>query len=241
MQASQAVPQDREMTLVEHLSELRRRLIYLLISVPIAFCAGYAAVPRLLRALASKLPPGANLAVVGIGEAFFTTLKLAFWLSLLAIMPIAMWQAYLFVRPALTPTEARVVRWLLPTSYVLFLASLAFGYWLVLPAACSLFLSFSGSMVPVLSIERFVDFYLNVCAGLGLAFQTPVVICILSGLRIVSARTLSRQRKYVILALVIAAAVISPTVDPISLIMYALPLWVLFEMGLFIAGRLWRQ
>jgi sec-independent protein translocase protein TatC len=173
---------------------------------------------------------------LGIGEPFATTLMVAFMFALLLAMPLILYQAYAFVVPAFTPQEKRVAIPLLSMVPALFIAGVAFGYFLVLPAAVRFLQNFNADEFNVLVQAR--DYYKFVALTLfatGMVFQIPVGILALTRLGVVSVGTLRRNRRYAIVAIAVVAMLL-PGTDPVSMLILMGPLIILFELSILLAA-----
>jgi sec-independent protein translocase protein TatC len=173
---------------------------------------------------------------LGVGEPFATTMKVAFYFSLLLAMPFLLWQLYAFVLPAFTPQERRTITpllWLIPA---LFLAGVAFGYFLVLPAAVRFLQNFNADQFNILVQARdYYRFAVITLLALGLVFQLPVGILALVRMRIVTVRQLRRNRRYAIVILAVVAMLL-PGTDPVSMLVEFVPLLALYELSILLAS-----
>ena len=195
-----------------------------------------AAVRASLRALPKVT--GNKPVTLGVGEPFATTMKVAFYFSLLVAMPFLLWQLYAFVLPAFTPRERRTLIPLLAMIPLLFLCGVAFGYFLVLPAAVRFLQNFNADQFNILVQARdYYRFAVITLLALGLVFQLPVGILALVRMRILTVRQLRRNRRYawVILAVV---AMLLPGTDPISMLVEFVPLLALYELSILLASVL---
>lgn len=225
-----ASPEDGAMTLVEHLAELRTRIIRVLAVIAAATLAGYAGIDRIMQYLVA---PAGKLYYLTPAEAFITYFKVALVLGVLAALPVICYQIWAFFAPALTRREKRVGLILVPGSVLLFYAGTAFAYVLALPAAVRFFLGFaSESLAPMLSLGSYVSFVLSFCLPFGFVFQLPVVMLVLALSGILKPAVLAGKRRYVVVLAFVAGAVISPTPDIFGQTLLALPIIVLYELSL---------
>jgi sec-independent protein translocase protein TatC len=175
---------------------------------------------------------------LGVGEPFATTLKVAFYFSLLLAMPFLLWQLYAFVLPAFTPQERRSVTPLLALIPVLFLCGVAFGYFLVLPAAVRFLQNFNADQFNILVQARdYYRFAVITLLALGLVFQLPVGILALVRMRMVTVRQLRSNRRYAIVILAVVAMLL-PGTDPVSMLVEFVPLLALYELSILLASVL---
>ncbi len=227
-----------EMTLVEHLAELRRRIIRVLAAVAAATAACYAVIDKIMQYLVA---PAGKLYYLTPAEAFFTYFKVALVTGLLVALPVICYQVWAFFAPALTGKEKRIGLVLVPGAVILFYAGTAFAYLLALPAAVRFFLGFaSDSLAPMLSLGGYVSFVLSFCLPFGFVFQLPVVMLVLALFGILKPAFLAGKRKYVVVLAFVAGAVISPTPDIFGQTLLALPIIVLYELSLLLLRLLVR-
>jgi len=173
---------------------------------------------------------------LGVTEPFLTTFQVAGYAAILLSMPFLLWQAYAFILPAFEPAERRVALPLMLLVPFLFVAGVAFGYFVALPRAINFLQNFNDDNFDILI--RAADYYrfsIILLAIIGLLFQIPVGVLAVTRLGIISARTLARNRGYIILALSIVAAVATPTPDPVTMVVAMAPLVVLFEFSVLLA------
>jgi sec-independent protein translocase protein TatC len=201
---------------------------------------GAAAVAASLKTLPKVT--GNKPVTLGVGEPFATTLKVAFYFSLLLAMPFLLWQLYAFVLPAFTPEERRGVTPLLALIPVLFLCGVAFGYYLVLPAAVRFLQNFNADQFNILVQARdYYRFAVITLLALGLVFQLPVGILALVRMHVVTIQQLRKNRRYAIVVLAVVAMLL-PGTDPVSMLVEFVPLLALYELSILLAsifGRSW--
>ncbi|WP_008313990.1 twin-arginine translocase subunit TatC [Leptolyngbya sp. PCC 6406] len=209
-------PDDVEMSLFDHLDELRQRIFYSLIAVAIAIGACFSQVKRIVELL--EVPAqGAKFLQLSPGEFFFVSLKVAGYSGLLIASPLILYQVIMFVLPGLTRRERRLLGPLVLGSGVLFFVGLFFAYIALIPAALNFFISYGEDVVEQLwSIDRYFEFVLLLLFSTGLAFQVPVVQLVLALLGIVSSSTMVSSWRYVLLGAAILGAVLTPSTDPIT-------------------------
>jgi sec-independent protein translocase protein TatC len=163
-------------------------------------------------------------------------MKIAFFASLVLTSPFIMYQVWKFIAPALLPQEKKLVVPFVLSSTLLFLSGISFGYFVVLPPAFAFFVSFNNEYLhAMISFSDYLSLFVRFLLGFGLSFQLPVVIFFLAKLRIVNDKMLTKYRKYAILLMFIAAAVLTPSPDALSQILMAVPLIFLYEVSIFIA------
>src|SRR3954447_3905530 len=228
------VTHDDRLTVVEHLDELRTRILVSIAAFSVALALCFWQNHQLLHWLNKPLK-GKEPITFGVAEAFTTTLTVTAYAALVLALPVLLYQLYAYILPAFTPHEAKVARPLLFLIPLLFIAGALFGYFLVVPAATKFLLHFNADEFNTQIRAR--DYYYFVTTTMlacGAVFQMPVVILALTRVGITSADKLRRNRRYAYLVCTIIAAAL-PGVDPISMILEALPLIVLFELSILLA------
>ncbi len=231
-----AVSHEDRLTLVEHLDELRNRLLVSLavLTVAVAFC--FWQNHLLLEIAAGPLPSNHDqLLTFGVTEPFTTTLTVVVYGALILSLPILLYQAYAYVLPAFSAAERRVVLPIMLMAPVLFLAGVAFAYFVVMPAAVSFLLNFNNSQfnVQVRARDYYGFFATTLLAG-GIVFQLPLAILAVTRLGIVSIDQLTANRRYAYLAIAVVAAML-PGVDPVSMLIEMVPLLILYELSILLA------
>lgn len=231
-----AISHEDQLSLVEHLDELRSRLIVCAIVLGVSLALCFWQNNLLLEIAQGPLPDNRDqLITFGVTEPFTTTLTVATYGAIVLALPALLWQLYAYIMPAFSPRERRAVLPILILFPILFLAGLAFAYWVVMPAAVKFLLSFNDSQFNIqLRAKDYYSFFgLTMVAG-GLVFQMPLVILAITRLGIVSAQQIAKNRRYAYLVIAILAAAL-PGVDPISMLIEMVPLLVLFELSILLA------
>jgi sec-independent protein translocase protein TatC len=226
-----------EMTLLEHMEELRDRIIKSVIAIGIAFVGGIFLAGPLLQRIRTEANATQGLDVVSPTDPITLYFKVALYIAIGMALPILMWQVIGFLVPGLTKKEKRLLFLSLPFVAALFLFGAAYGFFFAAPRALT-FLSGFMSDLYEWSPEgnQIITFYLTLMIGLGLAFQLPVVMFILAKLGVASPQKMRSFRKYAVLILLILSAVITPSTDPFNMAVVAVPLLILYEAGIIIAG-----
>ncbi|MGH2457332.1 MAG: twin-arginine translocase subunit TatC [Chloroflexota bacterium] len=224
-----------ELTIVEHLQELRQRLTICAFALVIGTVIGLIFSDTIFHLL--LLPGGKGFSTVftEMTEMFTTYFKVAIMTGVAIAMPVFVYEVFGFVAPGLTRKERRIVITLLPLVTVFYVFGMLFGYFVVLPFAVHYLLTFSDISQHFIRISNYIGFVTTVELWLGLAFETPLVIYMLAKVHIVDVRRLSSYRKYAILAVFIIAAAITPTPDPFNQTLVAVPLYLLYELGILFA------
>lgn len=232
-----------EENFISHLTELRDRVIRSLLVILILFGACFYVAPELMKFLAQPLqhalPPGSHAVFIAGEGAFFTLTKMSLLAAVLLSLPWVLYQAWAFVSPGLYAHERRFVGPLIILSVVFLLVGIGFAYSFVLPVAYKFFFSFAektGADV-MQDLQRYWDFTLSIFFGFGLAFQVPVVEMLMIKLGMVTVDDLRQARRYVLVGAFIVAAVLTPP-DVLSQFMLAIPLMLLYELGIFLGGFL---
>jgi sec-independent protein translocase protein TatC len=209
-------PDDFEMSIFDHLEELRWRIFYSLIAAVLGIVLCFFAVKPLVQLL--EIPAqGIKFLQLSPGEYFFVTLKVAGYSGLILASPFIVYQIVCFVLPGLTRREKRLLAPVVLGSGVLFLAGLLFAYFALIPAALQFFISYGADVVEqAWSIERYFEFILLLMFSTGLAFQIPIIQVILGVLKIVSSERMASAWRYVILAAAVLGAIITPSTDPLT-------------------------
>lgn len=222
--------EDREMTLVEHLEELRTRLIYALVSVAAGTGVAWSWTGEALTWLAR---PVGKLVFLSPTEAFFTRFKLALFAGFMLALPVVVYQAWAFTARALGERVRRSISFLIPTSYLLFVAGVLLAVYVVVPTAVKFLLAYgTENVTPLLSAAEYVGFVGSLAVAFGAVFQLPLVLLLLERLGVVHREALSRQRRVVYFLGFVAAAMMTPGPDVISQLALAVPIAVLFELSL---------
>ena len=236
---------DEPMPLVAHLRELRDRFRNALIAVFVAFLGLFPFANELYtyvsEPLRSLLPEGSSMIATEVTSPFLTPFKLSLVLALFVAMPVILAQLWGFIAPGLYKSEKRIAIPLLTSSVILFYAGVAFAYYAVFPLLFSFFTTVGPGDISVMTdINRYLDFVLKLFFAFGLAFEVPVaaVILILTG--VVTADQLANNRSYVIVGCFIMGMLLTPP-DVISQTLLALPMWLLFEVGLVMGRTLSRS
>ena len=232
-----------EENFISHLTELRDRVIRSLLVILILFGACFYVAPELMKFLAQPLqhalPPGSHAVFIAGEGAFFTLTKMSLLAAVLLSLPWVLYQAWAFVAPGLYAHERRFVGPLIILSVIFLLVGIGFAYSFVLPVAYKFFFSFAektGADV-MQDLQRYWDFTLSIFFGFGLAFQVPVVEMLMIKLGMVSVDGLRQARRYVLVGAFVVAAVLTPP-DVLSQFMLAIPLMLLYELGIFLGGFL---
>ncbi|HEX7540335.1 MAG TPA: twin-arginine translocase subunit TatC [Syntrophales bacterium] len=229
-----------KMPLTSHLEELRKRLVRILIAVGIAFLGCFAFKEEIFRIVAqpliSVLPPGSHMVYTGLPEAFFTYIKVSLYAGIFVASPVVLYQVWKFISPGLFPKEKKFVAPFVITSTMLFVGGVCFGYFLVLPSAYKFFLEFTTDFLkPMLSMREYLTLTLKLLLAFGIIFEIPVFLFFMTKIGLVTPRKLARMRRYAIVVCFIVAAIITPTPDAFTQCMMAIPMVILYEVGIIVS------
>jgi sec-independent protein translocase protein TatC len=230
------VSHEDRLSLVEHLDELRHRLIVCAAAFAVALALCFWQNHLLLEIASGPLPSAhKRLITFGVTEPFTTTLTVAAYAAIVLSLPVLLYQAYAYVLPAFSAAERRVALPIMLLAPALFLAGVAFAYFIVMPAAVHFLLGFNESQfnVQVRARDYYGFFSMTMLAG-GIVFQLPLAILAVTRLGIVSVEQLGANRRYAYLAISIVAAAL-PGVDPISMLIEMVPLLALYELSILLA------
>lgn len=218
------------MTFVDHLSELRSRLIKSAIAVVIGMAVSAWYIDDIVAFVTS---PAGTLYVMRPVEAFLIYMKLALWSGAVLASPILFYQFWAFLLPAFTTHEKKILALFVPASVLLFLGGLAFSFAVVLPQSLHFLMTFTTAEVqPLWSLEGYLDFAILMVLPFGVIFNMPLLLVALAKMGLVSSEQLKQVRKYVIVLSFIVAAIITPTTDMVSQSLLAVPIIVLYEFSL---------
>ena len=217
------------MSVVDHLSELRTRLVIAIVAIIIGTLGAYYYVEDILQILVA---PAGKLYYTKPTEAFFTYMKISLVAGCIVSSPVWFYQIWAFIVPALSKGEKRVTFMVVPTAVVLFVVGVLFSYYLVLPMAIQFFIGFgTDELQPLFSIGQYIDFVIAFILPFGITFELPLILIALGILGILSSDRLREYRKMFILLAFIIGSAISPTPDMLSQTMIAGPMILLYEIS----------
>lgn len=228
-----------EESFISHLTELRSRLLRAVLAVMVVFVALVPFSQKIYAGFAqpllAQLPAGGQLIAIDVASPFFVPIKLALGLALVIAMPAVLYQAWAFVAPALYQHEKRLARPLLGAAVVLFYLGCLFAWFLVLPLVFAFLTAMTPEGVAMMTdIHRYLDFVLIVLLAFGLSFELPVAVVVLAAVGVVEIEDLKSGRPYVIVGIFVLSAIITPP-DAISQLMLAIPMCLLYELGIIAA------
>lgn len=252
---------DEKMSFVSHLEELRRRIVICLAAIGVGFLVTFNYSETILRFLKRPLTtdlvfsrtypflrsiprpgPPIDLIFLAPAEAFWMHMKIALFTGLLLTLPIVLYQIWKFIAPGLLFREKRYALPFVVFSTIFFVGGLLFCFYFVLPFSLNFLLTYkTENLKPMISIGNYVDFTAKFLLGFGLVFELPLAIGIATKMGLVTPQFLSRNRKYAILISFTIAAILTPTPDVFNQTLMALPMYLLYEVGVLIARILIRK
>ncbi len=233
------LPDDQPMTLVEHLKELRDRLVRMCLAILVGMIGGFFLAGHVIDyfgSVVSRADPTAQLVQTEATDLVSTYLKITLYLGIALAMPVLLYQIIQFLAPGLTKTEKRYVIATIPFAMLFFIGGVAFASLVAIPNMYHFLLGFSaGKVTNLIAIGSVFGFFSNLSLWSGIFFQLPIVMFILAALGVVSYDVMRKARKWAAVGLMIAAAVITPTPDALSMLIVWAPMYLLFELGLLLA------
>ena len=226
---------DKKLTILGHLSELRRRLIKCVIAVLITTILSFVFAKQIFHILI--LPAeGINLIYIEMTEMIGTYMRVSLTSGIILTMPYLIYQLIMFVSPALTPKERKHVYLVLPWIALMFAAGVVFGYFILIPPATKFLITFGSDIAtPQIKIGNYISIVTRLLLAIGLVFEMPVVTTFLARLGVITPKWLAGKRRLAIIFAFILAAIITPTFDPLNQTLVAAPLIVLYEISIWLA------
>jgi len=224
-----------KMSFFDHLTELRRRILWSVAAIGLGFAVTIAFSDRIIKFLARPL--AVKLAFLAPTEAFWVNMKVAMIAGLFLALPVVLYQIWAFVSPGLLPPERRYALPFVIIGTVLFAVGVAFALWVVIPFAITFLVGFGErqGLTPVISVGSYVDFVLKFALAFGAVFEMPLAITLAARMGIVTPQLLSKYRKYAVLLNFVLAAILTPTPDILNQSLMAGPLCLLYELGILSA------
>jgi len=228
--------QDKRLTVLGHLTELRQRLVKSVIAVAITSILAFIFRDQILKILIAPAPPNIELIYIEMTEMIGTYMRVSLVSGIIVAMPYLTYHLVMFVSPALTSKEKGRVYLILPWVALMFAAGVAFGYFILVPPATKFLITFGSEIAtPQIKIGNYISIVTRLLLGVGLVFELPVISTFLAMLGIITPKWLSDKRKLAIIFAFILAAIITPTIDPVNQSLVAVPLIVLYEMSIWLA------
>lgn len=232
---------EEKMSFLDHLGELRKRLLWSFLAILVFFIPAYAFSNEifdfLMKPLIENLPEGSSLIFTRPAEGFTTYLKVSFFASVLLAVPFILYQAWKFVAPALYKKEKQIIIPFIFFGSLFFLLGAAFCYYVASPPAFKFLLNeYSSEYVKAFpTISEALSFFMALIFGFGLVFEFPLIIFILARIGVVTSKWLREKRKYAIILSALIAAILTPTTDAISMMLMFVPIVVFYELGILVA------
>jgi sec-independent protein translocase protein TatC len=234
-----------KMSFLEHLDELRKRLVHVAAILAIGFVASFFFAKRIYDFLAipmsQSLPEGTKLAFTKPTDPFTLYMKVAFLSSIFLTLPFTLHEVWKFIAPGLYRKEKKYVLPFLTFSILLFVLGASFCYYIVLPAAFKFLIQLGSSFQPVIKVDEYLSLTNMMLLGFGVIFEMPVVVAFLSIFGLVTASFLWKKFKYSLIGIVVLAAVLSPTGDAFNLLVWAAPMVLLYFISIGIAAIFGRR
>src|SRR6476646_8355790 len=232
-------PAAKQESFMSHLVELRSRLMRSIVAVFVVLLVLFPFAKRIYALLAQPLlrvlPQGSSMIATDVTGTFLVPLKVTLMAAFLIALPYVLWQAWAFVAPGLYQHEKRLVMPVLVSSCLFFLFGMSFAYFFVFPIAFGFFAGYAPAGVQMMTdIDKYLSFVMTMFIAFGITFETPVIVVVLVRMRVVSLEKLRSFRPYVIVGAFVVGAVFTPP-DVISQSLLAVPLWLLYELGLVLA------
>ena len=230
----------RELSFMEHLAELRRRVLVCALAIVVGTAVSFVFFEEIMAFLVApsglETGEGGQLVITEVTEFLTTAFKVSVLSGFVLALPIVIYQVIMFVAPGLTPRERRMLFTFLPLTLLAFVAGMAFGYYVLTPPALHFLINFGDDIVtPFIRISNIVNLMVRLLFWMGVAFETPLIMFVLAQLGIVSSRRLARFRRVWVVVAFILGALITPTFDPVNQTLVALPLLALYEFGVLLA------
>ncbi|EIJ78562.1 Twin-arginine protein translocation pathway component TatAD [Bacillus methanolicus PB1] len=231
--------EDKELNVVEHLEELRKRLIITVASFLVFFIVSFIYVKDIYKWLVRDLE--AKLIVLGPSDVIWVYFMLATVMAVAATIPVFAFEAWLFVRPALKPNERKVTLTYIPALFFLFIAGLCFGYFVIFPTVLNFLVELTGDLMETnFTAEKYFRFLMHMTLPFGVLFELPVVVMFLTSLGIINPYVLQKVRKYAYFVLVIISVVITPP-DFMSDFLVSIPLLFLYEISINLSKIVYKR
>jgi sec-independent protein translocase protein TatC len=231
------------MSLLEHLQELRKRLVYSLLSIAVGFCVAYRfhlriaglMIEPIMKAFATHHLPATKLVYLNPMDGFNFYLKIGLFGGIILASPFILYQVWLFIAPGLYQHEKRYLVPFMSATVGLFLTGAFFGYRYVYPGALEFLIGYSKQFTPMVTISEYTELFLTVILGLGIVFELPILVFFLALFGLVNSRWLWKNIRYAILVIFIIAGIITPTPDPLSMCLFATPMLGLYLLSIAVA------
>jgi sec-independent protein translocase protein TatC len=234
------IPEDKELPLEEHLRELRNRLLVVIVVILLLLPLVFIKTPGIIQGFKSTLlPPDVSLIVLNPMEYIYMRILIALAGAAIICMPLILYEVFRFMRPGLYPRERSFFMRVVPVSFFLFVIGGAFSYFLLTPFSVGFLISYSEKVAtPMIVLSRFVSFLVFMLLSIGLIFQLPLVISFLVKGRLVTVKELKEKRKYAYPLLLVGAVTLAPDPTPVTPLVIAATLIIVYELSLIFANHL---
>ena len=227
---------DKELSLIQHLGELRSRLMVASFGVIVSTSVAFFFAKDIILLLEAPAHLGKPLQIISPTEGFTTYMRVSLFTGIAMSMPIILYEIYAYIDPALRKNERRFLLTLGPFVLLLFVGGMAFCYFLLLPNAINFLFTFGSDVFEASPrASEYISFVTTFILGVGLMFEMPVIIFAITTIGLVKRSWIAKQRRYVALLVFVLGAIITPTPDPFNQTLVAVPMYVLFELGLLLA------
>jgi sec-independent protein translocase protein TatC len=234
--SQERLERDKELSLMQHLGELRSRLMVASLAVLIGTAVAFFFAKDIILWLEAPANLGKKLQIISPTEGFTTYMRVALFSGIALSMPVILYEAFAYVDPALRPNERRFILLLGPFILALFVGGMAFCYFLLLPNAINFLFTFGADVFEASPrASEYISFVTTFILGVGLVAEMPVIIFAITRIGLVSRDWLAKQRRYVLLLVFVLGAIITPTPDPFNQTLVSIPMYLLFELGLLLS------
>lgn len=233
--------EDKEQNILEHLNELRKRIMVSAIAFIVFFCVGFMYVKEIYQWFVRDFDHSVKLIVLGPSDIIWIYFTIATVIAVTATIPILALQIWLFIKPALLPKERKITLSYIPALFVLFIAGLCFGYFVILPTLLNFLVKLGGDLFQAnFTAEKYFQFIMNTTLPFGILFELPVVVMFLTSIGIITPAILRKLRKIAYFVLVIIASMITPP-DFVSHLSVAIPLLFLYEISISLSSVVYKR
>ena len=236
MAAKGQTDRDKELSLMQHLGELRNRITVSAVAVVVTTAIAFFFATDIIRLLEAPAQLGKPLQIISPTEGFTTYMRVALFTGIALAMPVLLYEIFAYINPALKPGERRFILTLGPFILLLFVTGMAFCYFILLPNAIRFLFTFGSEVFePAPRASEYISFVTTFILGVGLVFEMPVIIFGATKVGLVKRDWLAKRRRYIFLLVFVVGAIITPTPDPFNQTLVAVPMYLLFELGLLLA------
>ena len=236
MATKRLTDRDKELSLMQHLGELRNRITVSAIAVVVTTAIAFFFATDIIKLLEAPAHLGKPLQIISPTEGFTTYMRVALFTGIALAMPVLLYEIFAYIDPALKAGERKFILILGPFVLLLFIGGMAFCYFILLPNAISFLFTFGSEVFEAAPrASEYISFVTTFILGVGLVFEMPVIIYAVTKIGLVKREWLTKRRRYVFLLVFVVGAIITPTPDPFNQTLVAVPMYLLFELGLLLA------